>query len=91
MSNEDKRDALDYKTLERVKQLFDIQSDNSTACHGYRRLCEIMEKIKEQRESDNAARSKASCGAKNTGPWCIRGCDEKPDCLLYNETIKKQQ
>ncbi len=35
---------LDIPTLEYVKQLFDLHSDHSSKCNGYRSLCDVIEK-----------------------------------------------
>ena len=33
---------LNLKTLQSIKQMFDLYSDSSTSCLGYRRLCEMI-------------------------------------------------
>lgn len=36
---------MDLETLKHVKLLFDVQSDYSTKCNGYTSLCELIEKL----------------------------------------------
>lgn len=37
---------MHLKTLEQIKYLFDLQSDNSSQCNGYRLLCKEIENVK---------------------------------------------
>ena len=69
---------LDLETLKQVKFTFDLHSDHSTNCNGYRRLCEIIkeeEKEATQLASDNSS-ERIICAANyyNDGKSEVHGC-----------------
>jgi hypothetical protein len=41
-NNVPEKEHLDFKTLEYIKFTFELYSDWSTSCLGYRRLCELI-------------------------------------------------
>jgi len=38
----------DLRTLKLIKQMFDLHSDGSTMCNGYRSLCSIIDEMDKQ-------------------------------------------
>lgn len=53
---------LDLETLKRVKSIFDIHSDHSTMCNGYRTLCRMIEKqTNEQKIEEEAMQEYKKC------------------------------
>ena len=50
---------LDLETLKQVKFTFELQSDHSTNCNGYRLLCEMI-KVEEEKEAQQQASDNSS-------------------------------
>lgn len=53
---------LDLETLKHIKFLFDIHSDNSTMCNGYRSLCRMIEEIEAETKINDSQLTPISMG-----------------------------